>query len=1261
MFWKQLSRVIVVLALFCVPLVAQQTQQPPAQQAQTPPAQQAQDPAAQEGPAHVTLQGTVRTVDGTPVPGASVTIQNRTIGKQWVTWTDEAGKFRLPELPGGHFIIEATQIGFVADSKDITPAQETSPDIILSLRVATLDEIAKANTPPPPAAGTPPTTPPAGTEAGKTTPPAGTTPPATTGQNGNNATPPGAKGKQNQNASNQGGRGRGFTQVDTTGQGGLDAGAGGDVGSDQSGLGGAAATDALMMSGTTARGDTSNINFGMGGQGGDQGGLNNLPVQGLGGGNPQEGGNLPGMPGGMPGGNPGGGPGGRGGGGGGGNPGGRGGGGGNPGGRGGGRGGQGGQNGPPWGMQQLIRRRINTMHYTLNETLNDSAFNARPWSATGNDVPKTPFETNNFGGSLGGPFRIPKIYDGRDRTFFFINANFLTGTTGVTDYSLVPTAAEETGNFCGLNVTDPVTGTQSPLQIYDYTSNFNGPRTPLAGLGAGNCNLAGAINPSTSQPYISPIAQTIMQKYFPAPNLAAVATSPTGQFYNYVLQDSLPTNRQMINFRVNQTVNKKINLGVVYNLSQAQTPGQGALPIETSSASTRGQVVTLTMNYNISPRLIDSFTANFTRSRSDSLNAFTNNDNIEAALGINGVSTLPINYGLPTLNFNEGLTGLNTTNPTLRRNQTWILTEALTWIPSSKHEFHFGYIFRRYQVNTINPPEPNGQFNFTGALSENYEPVTVNGVTSEVPIGNAAYSTIDFLLGLPESTHVQFGSAPNCGLTCASNDYLRSWGMIGYVTDNWHLRPSLTITYGLRYEFMAPPTELFGHLANLDVNSDFTQVAVVTPGVAGPFSGALPNSLIRPNFKNLAPALAIAWRVPTNKLFPNKRALTVRAGYRIADNSQVYNSSLSPELLNQPPFGTAESLNTTATQLLTLANGFPILPSNTITNTTAVNPNYSNLYVQTWSLSLESQIVEGLVWQITYTGIKGTGLDLLSAPNVLSATNTNTGTIKDALGFTYDSSGASSIYHGLQARLNRRMKNGFTFTALYTFAKSIDNSSSIGGGGGTVVQEFPFFNLERGLSTFNMKHQITGNSTYELPFGERKRWAKKGAEARIFGNFRVSGSVSFHTGTPYTALVQGAITDFSGTQGFSTRADVLPGCNPNAGNHTLGQWFNTSCFAAPGSDFPGTSIVAPGTFFGDAGRDTIIGPSSIIVNLALARQIQLNRDGQHTLNLRWEVSNIANTPNYSAFGTVVNTGSSFGKITGAAGMRTMDAVIRLNF
>ena len=124
MLLKQFSRLVILLALICLPLAARQAQEPPA---------------------HVTLQGVVRTAGGVPIPGASVHIVEENSGKSWVTWTDDQGKFRLPELPGGKYRVEASQIGFGTGTQELTPTSETSPDIILSLNVATASEIASAN------------------------------------------------------------------------------------------------------------------------------------------------------------------------------------------------------------------------------------------------------------------------------------------------------------------------------------------------------------------------------------------------------------------------------------------------------------------------------------------------------------------------------------------------------------------------------------------------------------------------------------------------------------------------------------------------------------------------------------------------------------------------------------------------------------------------------------------------------------------------------------------------------------------------------------------------------------------------------------------------------------------------------------------------------------------------------------------------------------------------------------------------------------
>jgi hypothetical protein len=124
MLWNQFARVVITFALLCLPMAAQQPQ---------------------DAPTHVTLQGVVQTPDKTPVPGASVHIVEQITGKSWITWTDETGKFRLPELPAGKFHIDAAQIGFGSAGVDVAPTTEKSDDIIMVLKIASAAEITAAN------------------------------------------------------------------------------------------------------------------------------------------------------------------------------------------------------------------------------------------------------------------------------------------------------------------------------------------------------------------------------------------------------------------------------------------------------------------------------------------------------------------------------------------------------------------------------------------------------------------------------------------------------------------------------------------------------------------------------------------------------------------------------------------------------------------------------------------------------------------------------------------------------------------------------------------------------------------------------------------------------------------------------------------------------------------------------------------------------------------------------------------------------------
>jgi hypothetical protein len=341
--------------------------------------------------------------------------------------------------------------------------------------------------------------------------------------------------------------------------------------------------------------------------------------------------------------------------------------------------------------------------------------------------------------------------------------------------------------------------------------------------------------------------------------------------------------------------------------------------------------------------------------------------------------------------------------------------------------------------------------------------------------------------------------------------------------------------------------------------------------------------------------------------------------------------------------------------LLTLHNGFPADPTTTVRNSFAVDRDYRIGYVQSWNLNIQKNIRRSLVMNLSYMGSKGTKLDMLRAPNRAPSgsqlTTEQRRRIEEAGNFTFETSGAASVYHALQLQMSRRFARGVSLMGNYTWSKSIDNAAGIGGGGRLVVQDDNNFRAERGLSSFDVRHRLNFNYMLELPFGPgRKFLATPGAAARLLSGWAFTGNAALSSGSPYTARILGNASNNSGTGGSqSERADAtgqtvdLP-----ASERTLTRWFNTAAFALPKAGV-----------FGNAGRNTIIGPGSILFNMSATKDIQIDDNGR-SLSFIWQVNNVFNKPNFTGLGTVVNA-SNFGRITGTQAMRSMNISLRFRF
>jgi len=1193
--------------------------------------------AAQDAPARIKISGVIRSAGGDGIPGAAVRVTHLASGQAWATWSDDEGKFSLANMPPGRYKIESEQLGFETGSTEASFADDKSPAAELKLKVATslAAPAAKPAAPAPQPAAQPPAMTPAAEHPAA---PAASAPangnPANPA-NPNPATPPGTTPARPGQPAN-----RNFQQIDPSQLAGLTGGGGAGAdpnfagaGTGDSGpLGEASSSDAFLMNGTVARGATAG------------GGFNPAALMGafpFG---------IPGMFGGgdFAGGGPGGG--------GAGNPFGGGGGGGGgevvinfvgggPGGggpRGGaqgqqrgqqrgqqgenrqgqgqtqGRQGQGQGQGRPgeggnqtfvmgpggfgegmgalMGAQRLMRAAANRTRFSFYNRYGSSVADARPYSLTEPDPTKIASYRESYGVSFGGPLKLGKLYDGRDKTFFFINYDASRRRNPVDSFATVPLAAERSGDF-----------TARGAQLFDPNSNLTGPRT-----------LLGSVIPAGM---IDPAAAGLLQ-FIPLPNLP-------GTVQNFHLQARIPQSSDRFNIRLAHTINPKWSISGNYNFSSTRSESVPGFPSLRGNQDGRQQAFTLSLSQQASPKLAHNMALNWSRNRTDSLNLFAFNNDIAGGLGINGISTAPINFGVPQINFTN-FGDLNDPVPSLRRDQTLRVTDSVSWT-HGKNTVRFGGELRRQQNNRVNDPTARGRFTFTGLMTSQLD-------AQGLPQAGTGLDFADFLLGLPQSTYVQFGS---------SRTYLRNWAVIGYVQNDWRWHPRLTINMGLRYEAITPSTELFDKMANLDLNSTITALAVVLPGQNSPFSGQLPRSLIRGDYNNFQPRLAFAWRP---KL---KKATTVRWGYSIFHNSAIY-GQLANQLLNQPPNSSAQTLLTSSAQVLTLQNGFPLLAPGQIPNTIAVDPNYRTGYAQMWNLSVETTPIRNVNIELTYTGTKGTHLDLLRSPNravTLDPLSTQfSRRIPTASEFTYETFGASSIYHALQLRVTRRMTRGFMLMGNYTYGKSLDNASSIGGGAPIVVYNDDNFTLDRGRSSFDVRHRFNSFLFYDLPFGERKRWAKAGWQASAFSNWTMNANISIQSGTPYTARLLGNASNNSGSgSSFSERPNQVGDPTLPSDQRDPLHFINPAAFALP---LPGT--------FGNAGRNTITGPGIFTVNGSVGRWVALGKDRQRRLDMRLEIQNLFNTPNFTGLNTVVNS-TNFGRVSGARAMRSMDLNIRFNF
>jgi carboxypeptidase family protein len=836
--------------------------------------------------------------------------------------------------------------------------------------------------------------------------------------------------------------------------------------------------------------------------------------------------------------------------------------------------------------------------------LNNSVLNAAPFSLNGKPAPKPSYDQARFGANFGGPLIIPKMPQSWQRSSFFITYQGAVSRNPYSQIASVPTAAERGGDFSQL-----LAGT-SPIVIYN----------PATGLPfRSNVIPPSLLDPHSPIPSIAANAKIVqgLLSYIPLPTYSGVVQ-------NYRNVTSVPSNNGNLGVRLNTPLSTKDRLNFNVQFQDRNSENEQLFGFRDPSTGT-GLSASAGWSQSFAPRFNNSATLTFSRNNSKTTPYFAYTNNVASELGITGTSQAPIDYGPPNLSFTN-FGSLSDASATLTRNQTTAFTDAVNYTWKRKHNFQFGFFYRRLQQNALTDQNARGSFSFSGLLTSELN-------AQGQPVSGTGFDFADFLLGLPQSSTLRFGD---------NNNYFRGWAMGGYAQDDYRLSRGLTLNIGVRYEYFTPYTELYGHLANLDLNSTFTAASIVTPGEVGPYSGALPSSLVRPEKTDFSPRFGFAWR-PSQK-----RNLVVRGGYSIFYTSSPY-AQIATHLASQPPFATTASLSTSAATPLSIENGFPTISSEVITNTYAINPNFRLPYAQTWSFVLQNTFPHGFLVEVEDIGTKGTDLGIAEQPNrsltesVLNAQSQLQ--IANATGFNYQTSGANSIFNAGQVRVTRRFATGMSATLLYTRSKSIDDASSFNGIGGTTVQYIDNLALERGLSTFDQRNQLSFTYLLSSPVGVHGMMRNGGWKTAVLAGWTMQGTITAASGRPLTAAIAGNLSNtggigaLSGSRAEATGLPIAGGDNP---------YFNPAAFTTP-----------PAGQFGDAGRDTIPGPFRFSTNAALNRAWRFG-ESRHQLQLRLSAINALNHVVVTGFGTTVNS-SIYGLATSASSARVVTLLLRFSF
>ena len=886
----------------------------------------------------------------------------------------------------------------------------------------------------------------------------------------------------------------------------------------------------------------------------------------------------------------------------------------------------------------------NQFHGDLYEFFRNNLLDANDYFANlaGKSVP--PLKFNQFGGTLGGPLMIPPIYNGHNKTFFFLNAELVRFIQGVTYTATVPSPLELTGDF-----TQDTNAAGQKIVIYDPDTTASNPK----GTGYIRTPFPGNVIPTSR---ISPVSAKIL-KYWPAPNVPGAPNGST----NYINVGENSIQKNTFSTRVDQNFSDNTRMFTRYSYDDSPWvraspygPNDPGSPAFGPQDFTRYNTVA-ELDHVFSPSLIGLIRGSFSR-LSNFRNPLSNGFDI-TQLGF--PANLQPQIGSPAAFPAIDITGYNVSSSIANNSRTGTLGETgviafgmnLYGIDANltkslrTHEIKFGGQFEVVQDNTLQTADNSTDFTFTSAFTQGPNPVQATST------GGDALAT--FLLGIPGGS-----VTPSPALALETKYYA------GFVQDEWKTTSKFTLNIGLRWEYETPRTERYNRLTNFD---NFVVPPLKAPGLSlhGALSFVGVNGVSRyqsnPDRNNFAPRAGFAWNVT------KKTVIRAGGGIFYGTNWGIGNT---PNQFGISGFTTSTSIVTSLdgiTPIVNFSNPYPnglnqptgsSLGPATLLGQSVSFYSRQNVtpYSMQWNFDIQRQLPASMLFDISYVGLHALKFPMnlqlnqlpdndLSLGNQLRALVPNpfagqisigplaAATVAQALllvpypqftGVTAAlSTWASSNYNALELKLERQYSHGLTLLGSYTWSKLMDygtgvfSGETLSGGG---VQDYNNLRAEYSPSALDQTQRLIVNIVYALPFLAHAH----GLAESLLGGWKFGVIGSFYSGSPIgvTDAVNGTYS-----QGGGQRPN-WNGQNPALSHPTIYQWFNTSVFSQPPAYTFGT---APRTF------GWVRSDGTHNVDLSLMKDTSLTE--QLKLEFRAEAFNLLNTPVFAP------PGNTFGSAT----------------